>query len=99
MKEIDISDINKEFTNKIRLGIMSALMVNKWLSFNDLKQMLEVTDGNLNSHTSVLENNKYILIKKAFVGKKPETSYKMTNLGRMEFEKHIEALNSLINKK
>lgn len=99
MKEIKIVNINKDFTNRIRLGIMSALMVNKWITFNELKQMLEVTDGNLGSHTTILEDKKYIEVRKAFVGKKPETSYKLTDLGRNEFEKHIEALTNIINNK
>lgn len=67
---LKISQLNKEFESRVRLGIMSVLMVNDWVDFNEMKQLLEVTDGNLASHSSALEKSNYIEIKKEFVGKK-----------------------------
>ncbi|MBN1252820.1 MAG: transcriptional regulator [Bacteroidales bacterium] len=93
-----ILNLNKNFENRIRLGIMSVLVVNDWVDFNTLKEILEVTDGNLASHISSLESNKYIETKKQFVGKKPKTSYRATFYGREEFQKHIDALEDIINK-
>ena len=66
---LKISQLNKEFESRVRLGIMSVLMVNDWVDFNEMKQLLEVTDGNLASHSSALEKSNYIEIKKEFVGK------------------------------
>jgi DNA-binding MarR family transcriptional regulator len=95
MKNI-ISGLNKIFDNRIRLGIMSVLMVNDWIDFNALKEMLELTDGNLSSHIGSLEKNGYIETKKQFLGKKPKTSYRVTQNGRHEFVKHIDALEAMI---
>ena len=75
---MDIQQLNKEFENRTRLGIMSALIVNDWVTFNDLKGLLNVSDGNLASHIKGLEAKEYIEIKKEFVGKKPSTSYRIT---------------------
>jgi DNA-binding PadR family transcriptional regulator len=77
---------------------MSTLIVNDWVDFNLLKEMLAVTDGNLASHLSTLEKNKYIEVRKQFVGRKPKTSYRITMTGRNAFKLHIDALESLINK-
>ena len=94
-----IDNINKIFDHRIRLGIMSILMVNEFVDFNRLKELLEVTDGNLASHTKTLENAEYITIEKSFIGRKPNTKYSVTKSGRIAFKKHIEALENLINKK
>ncbi|WP_047545144.1 winged helix-turn-helix domain-containing protein [Psychroserpens sp. Hel_I_66] len=93
-----INNINKAFDHRIRLGIMSILMVNEYADFNMLKELLGATDGNLASHTKALENAEYIKVEKQFIGRKPNTRYSTTNLGRLEFKKHIEALEKLINK-
>ncbi len=93
-----ILNLNKQFENRVRLGIMSILVVNDWVDFNLLKEMLEVTDGNLASHLSALEKNKYIEVRKQFVGRKPKTSYRVTMTGRNAFKLHIDALESLINR-
>ena len=93
-----ISQLNKEFESRVRLGIMSVLMVNDWVDFNEMKQLLEVTDGNLASHSSALEKSNYIEIKKEFVGKKPKTSYRVTQAGRKAFEEHLAALEKLLGK-
>ena len=93
-----IQSLNKEFESRIRLGIMSVLMVNDWVNFLEMKELLDITDGNLASHIAALEKNKYISVKKEFVGKKTKTSYKVTALGRKEFTKHLSILESLIRK-
>jgi DNA-binding MarR family transcriptional regulator len=95
MKNI-ISDLNKAFDNRIRLGIMSILVVSDWVDFNSLKEMLELTDGNLSSHIGMLEKAAYVETKKQFLGKKPKTSYRVTQTGRSEFRKHIDALEKMI---
>lgn len=92
-----ISHLNKDFESRVRLGIMSVLMVNDWVDFNEMKNLLEVTDGNLASHSSALEKSGYIEIKKEFVGKKPKTSYRVTSSGRKAFEEHLSALEKLMN--
>ncbi|MDO7174095.1 winged helix-turn-helix domain-containing protein [Mariniflexile sp. AS56] len=93
-----INNINKVFDHRIRLGIMSILMVNEYADFNMLKELLEVTDGNLASHTKALETAEYIKVEKQFIGRKPNTRYSTTPLGALEFKKHIDALEKLINK-
>ena len=93
-----ITNLNKAFENRIRLGIMSVLMVNPEVDFKTMKEMLDVSDGNLASHTSALEKNEYILITKKFVGKKPNTTYTVTKLGRKAFQDHLSALEILLVK-
>ncbi len=95
MKNI-IQNINKIFDHRVRLGIMSALMVNDHVDFNTLKELLGVTDGNLASHLKSLEKEEYIDINKEFIGKKPNTKYSSTQLGTLEFKKHINALERII---
>ena len=97
MKDI-IENINKLFESRVRLGIMSILLVNESVDFNSLKEMLEVTDGNLASHLSTLENNKFIKVNKKFIGKKPNTTYSVTNAGKKAFAEHLDALEQLIKK-
>jgi DNA-binding MarR family transcriptional regulator len=91
-----ISNLNKVFDSRIRLGVMSSLMVNSDVSFNDLKQMLEVTDGNLATHLVNLEENGYIKVHKGFIGRKTNTTYSITKAGEKAFKEHIEALESMI---
>lgn len=78
---------------------MSVLMVNEYADFNTLKELLGATDGNLASHTKALEKADYILVEKQFIGRKPNTRYSTTKLGRAAFNKHIEALEKLLGKK
>nr|WP_262896706.1 transcriptional regulator [Fulvivirga marina] len=78
------------------MGIMSALTVNDYLDFNALKELLNVTDGNLASHLKALEKEEYIGMEKSFVGRKPNTKYHITKAGRSAFEEHIGALEQLI---
>ncbi len=95
MKKI-IANLNKAFDNKVRLGIMSLLMVNDWVQFKTLKEMLELSDGRLASHIKALEAAEYIEIRKMFVGKKPQTSYATTKAGRKAFNDHLDALENLL---
>ncbi len=93
-----IEGLNKDFESRVRLGIMSILMVNDWVDFSEMKELLNLTDGNLASHSNSLEKKKYIEVKKEFVGKKPRTSYRVTQFGRESFKEHLAALEKLLNK-
>lgn len=95
---IKISQLNKEFESRVRLGIMSVLMVNDWVDFSEMKSLLEITDGNLASHSNALEKAEYIEVKKEFVGKKPKTSYRVTQRGRQAFNEHLDALEKLLGR-
>jgi len=93
-----IHDLHKEFESRVRLGMMSVLMVNDWVDFNEMKRLLEVTDGNLASHSAALEKAGFIEVKKEFVGKKPKTSYRVTLQGRDAFTQHLNALEKLLGR-
>jgi len=93
---ISINNLHKAFESRIRLGLMSALAVNDVLDFNSLKEFLDVTDGNLASHIKALEKEKFIGVKKSFIGKKPNTKYFMTKAGKKAFDDHLNALEKLI---
>ena len=97
MKDL-ISNINKVFESRVRLGIMSVLMVNETYDFNSLKEILNVTDGNLASHLKALEEKGMIKVYKQFLGRKPNTTYSATETGITEFRQHLKALENLINK-
>jgi hypothetical protein len=91
-----IDKLNKAFESRVRLGIMSALMVNDHADFNTLKVLLQVTDGNLASHLKALELGNHVAMQKEFIGRKPNTKYHATKQGRMAFKEHIAALEALI---
>ena len=91
-----IADLNKVFDSRVRLGIMSALMVNETVHFNELKELIEVTDGNLASHLKTLEESGYIKVQKGFVGRKTQTTYSVTKAGEKAFRQHLEALEAMI---
>lgn len=91
-----INGLNKIFESRIRLGVMSILMVNEEINFNDLKQMLEVTDGNLATHLVTLEQNGFLKVKKGFIGRKTNTTYSITRAGEKAFADHIAALENMI---
>jgi DNA-binding MarR family transcriptional regulator len=95
---IDISNLNKIFDNRIRLGIMSALVMNEEISYNELKELLQVTDGNLASHLKGLEENKFIKVEKGFIGRKTNTTYSITKTGEKAFRQHLDALEQMIRK-
>ncbi len=92
-----ILHLNKVFDNRIRLGIMSALMVNESISFNDLKELLQITDGNLASHIKGLEESGYLKVQKGFIGRKTNTTYSTTKAGELAFKQHLAALEQMIN--
>lgn len=93
---MNIQNLNKAFESRVRLGVMSVLMVNDWVDYKALKELLEVTDGNLASHITALEKKGYIKIKKQFIGKRPNTSYAATSDGKKAFREHLEALEKLL---
>lgn len=95
MKDI-ITTFNKAFESRVRLGIMSVLVVNDYVDFPSLKEYLGSTDGNLASHLSALEKLGYIEVRKQFLGKKPNTSYVATQAGRVAFTRHLDALEQII---
>jgi DNA-binding MarR family transcriptional regulator len=96
MKNI-ISNINKAFDHRVRLGIMSVLMVNEYADFTSLKELLGVTDGNIASHIKALEKVGYVKVEKSFIDRKPNTRYSATKSGRNDFQKHIDAIENLLN--
>ena len=98
MKSI-ITNLNKVFDSRIRLGVMSLLMVEESVDFGKLKETLQLTDGNLASHLSALEKCDYIKVTKSFIGKKPNTSYSATKQGKKAFSDHLDALEALIKNK
>lgn len=91
-----IQDLNKIFDSRIRLGIMSALVVNSNVNFNELKELLDITDGNLASHLKTLEDNNFIKVQKTFIGRKTNTIYTITKLGEKSFKLHLGALEKMI---
>jgi DNA-binding HxlR family transcriptional regulator len=91
-----IEQLNKIFDSRIRLGIMSALMVNESTSFNELKELIGVTDGNLASHLKTLEDHQYIRVEKGFLGRKTNTTYSITKTGARSFRTHLDALEKMI---
>lgn len=94
--KLNLENINKAFESKARLGIMSILMVNESMDFVSLKNLLELTDGNLASHTRNLEELGYIQSNKQFVGRKPNTTFSVTVKGREAFKKHLTALENFL---
>nr|WP_295932762.1 transcriptional regulator [uncultured Dyadobacter sp.] len=91
-----LEKFNKVFESKIRLGLMSVLVVNDSLSFNELKELLQLTDGNLASHLKALEEIKYVEFQKQFLGRKPLTIYKATDEGHKAFTEHLQVLENMI---
>ncbi len=95
---MDLSGIDKILDNRIRLSIFSILVVENDASFKDIKESLGLTDGNMASHIKALEKAAYISVQKSFIGKKPNTKFKATKLGKLAFKKHLNTLEKLINK-
>ena len=87
---------DKLFENRVRLGVMSVLAANDSYDFVSLRQMLGVTDGNLTTHLKALETAGFISSIKQFIGRKPNTSYSITEQGRSAFAAHIGALSKLL---
>ena len=90
---LQLEHIDKTLKSKVRLGIMAVLTVNESLDF---KSLLNLTDGNLVTHTRTLENAGYIVSSKQFVGRIPNTAYRATEAGREAFRRHLLALEQLI---
>jgi DNA-binding MarR family transcriptional regulator len=93
-----ISQLNKSFESRIRLGIMSVLMVNESIDFLTIKEMLDASDGNIASHVAALEKAEYLTVEKKFVGKKTSTTYTITPVGREAFNQHLNALEQLLKR-
>ena len=93
---LNIHKLHKAFENRVRLGIMSALMATDSMDFNRLKEVLEVTDGNLASHLKALEKEGFVSVEKSFLGRKPHTRYTTTENGKSAFKAHLNALEQLI---
>jgi DNA-binding MarR family transcriptional regulator len=89
-------NLDKVMEHRVRLQIVSVLVANESYDFNALKELLDVTDGNLATHLKALEREKYISIIKSFVERKPNTRYKISERGRSAFKKHLDALEELI---
>jgi len=89
-------NLDKVLEHRVRLQIMSVLVTHDAFNFNPLKEMLNVTDGNLASHIKALEKEKYVSVSKTFVDRKPNTKYKVTEKGRNAFKKHLDALEEVI---
>lgn len=96
MKKL-LVNFNKAFESRVRLGIMSVLMVNESVDFKTLKELLNLSDGNLASHIRALEEIKYVTVNKQFVDRKPNTTYTATKEGKKAFNLHLKELESLIN--
>lgn len=94
--KVALTNFDKAFENRVRLQAMSVLAANESYDFNSLKDLLEVTDGNLASHLKALEKEEYITVSKSFLGRKPNTCYQASVKGITAFKKHLEALENLI---
>ena len=92
----EIEQLNKIFDSRIRIGIMSALIVNEDINFNDLKALIDTTDGNLATHLKTLEEHKFIKVEKGFIGRKTNTVYSITKTGEKAFRSHLDALEKII---
>lgn len=90
------SNLDRLIHERTRLGIVSALAVNPSLTFNELKQFLGVTDGNLSVHARKLEDGGYISCTKSFAGRLPKTEFRLTAAGRRALEKYLDHMEALI---
>ena len=91
-----VPDLDRLIHEKVRLGIVSALAANQSLSFNELKKLLNTTDGNLSVHARRLEDAKYVTCTKTFEGRMPKTEYRLTAAGRKALEKYLDHMEALI---
>ncbi|GAB2454876.1 transcriptional regulator [Hymenobacter qilianensis] len=93
----NIHILNKAFDHRVRLGVMAVLLgQSDPVSFNELKEALDLTDGNLASHVAALEKAGYVEVSKQFVGKKPNTTYMPSKEGKQAFQEHLNALEKLL---
>jgi len=89
-------ELDRIIHERLRLGILSALAVNNSLTFNDLKKLLNTSDGNLSVHARKLEEAEYISCEKTFEGRMPKTEYRMTAAGRRALERYLDEMEALI---
>ncbi len=94
--ETSLPHLDRVIHERMRLGIISALAVNDSLSFNELKKLLQTTDGNLSVHARRLEEAKYVDCEKSFEGRMPKTAYRLTTAGRKAFERYLDHMEALI---
>ena len=90
------ADLDRVIHERMRLAIVSALAVNESLTFNDLKQLLNTTDGNLSVHARKLEEAQYVVCNKFFEGRMPKTVYRLTASGRRALERYLNHMETLI---
>ena len=93
---VGMPELDRAIHERLRLGIMSALAVNTSMTFNDLKKLLETTDGNLSVHARKLEDAGYVLCEKSFVGRMPQSEYKLTAAGRKALEQYLDEMERVI---
>lgn len=91
-------DLDPVIHGRVRLGIVGALAVEEWLSFNELKERLETTDGNLSVHARRLEEAAYVEVHKSFDGRIPRTDYRLTSAGRNALERYLDHMEALIER-
>jgi len=91
-----VPELDRLIHERIRLGIVSALAVSESMTFNDLKQLLKTTDGNLSVHARKLEDADYIACSKSFEGRLPRTEYRLTPAGRRALERYLDHMEALI---
>jgi DNA-binding HxlR family transcriptional regulator len=96
VREIENGEIDRLIYGRVRLGIMSALAVNEPLTFNDLKALFDVTDGNLSAHARKLEDAGYIICRKSFEGRRPKSEYRLTSTGRKALNRYLEHIEAVI---
>lgn len=95
-KETVPAELDRVIHERIRLGIVSALAVNRSLTFNELKALLKTTDGNLSVHARKLEEADYIVCAKSFDGRLPKTEYRLVAAGRRALERYLNHMEALI---
>ncbi len=94
--EVSVPNLDRVIHERMRLGIVSALAVNDSLSFNELKKLLQTSDGNLSVHARRLEEAQYVDCEKSFEGRMPKTEYRLTSSGRKAFERYLNHMEALI---
>jgi DNA-binding MarR family transcriptional regulator len=90
------AEVDRLIYGRVRLGIMSALAVNEPLTFNDLKSLFDVTDGNLSAHARKLEDAGYVSCRKSFEGRRPKSEYRLTGAGRKALNRYLAHIEAVI---
>ena len=90
------AEIDQLIHERVRLGIVSALAANESLTFNELKRLLNTSDGNLSVHARKLEDGRYVVCKKGYDGRVPRSEYRLTPTGRRALEKYLEHLEAIV---